>query len=370
MILRSVMAITALAGGLLLAAPVVSIALVLAVTGATVRRIAAVIGDRRESVHWRGLVDYEPVVGWRPRPNLDVFATADDVFRLTTDSDGWRGRGSVAQADIVVFGDSYAFGHGADDRDMYTEFAGHLRVKPIGSDGYDMVHGLLWMKRLASELRGKLVVWFVYYGNDLHENLMPSTGHYRMPYVRPGAAGDGWKIVTDHVSPEPWPFPPPSSYHRIMAKFSCANAFSRRVFSACEFLISESSKVCTEAGATLAVVGIPDRVQLTARGKEKLRRLAPTPEDFDVEKPDRELARITERLGIPFVSLREHLSARDYLIHDIHWRRSGNRKVGQVLRRLHEREHRASVIARTLAAQPGERVGSAVEAGHVAEGGA
>jgi hypothetical protein len=327
--------VVALVLGLILALPVVVLALAMGGVSLLTRRLARVLGSGKIAVPWRELVEYAPVVGWRPKANLDVHASADDVFRLTTGPDGWRGRITLAEADVVVFGDSFSFGHGANDSGMYTEFCGDLRVKSIGSDGYDMVHGLLWMRRLAPDLAGKLVVWFIYYGNDLHENLLPNMGKYRMPYVRQRAGGGEWEVAIDHVSPEPWPFKSPTSYHPIMASFSSSTPFSRRVFSACDFLVSEAAQLCEDAGARLAIVGIPDRVQLTARGRAKLARLARSDDDFDIEKPDREVRRTSDRLGIPFVPLRDYLTARDYLIHDIHWRASGHRKVGRILRELH-----------------------------------
>lgn len=331
---RFVPAMLAVAVGVLLTLPIVAFALILAGMSSCTRVLAGLLGGRRVAAPWRDLVEYEPVVGWRPRANLDAYAQADDIFHLTTGSDGWRGHIPLEDADIVVFGDSFSFGHGANDDEMYTEFCGDLRVKSIGSDGYDMVHGLLWMQRLAPELAGKLVVWFVYYGNDLHENLLPNMGKYRMPYVRQRPEDRAWETVVEHVSPDPWPFKSPTSYHPIMANFSSSTPFSRRVFSACEYMISEAAQLCDAVGARLVVVGIPDRVQLTSRGQAKLERLAPPDGEFDVAKPDRELGRIAEGLGVRFVSLREHLTARDYLVHDIHWRRSGHRKVGQVLREL------------------------------------
>lgn len=336
MIWRSILVFLALLVGLVLVLPVVLVALGLAAVAGLTRLIASGLQRSPRAAQWRELVQYEPVVGWRPRPNLDTYAWADDVFHLTIGPDGWRGKLPLAQADVVVFGDSFSFGHGADDRDMYTEFCGGLRVKSIGSDGYDMVHGLLWMQRLAPELAGKLVVWFVYYGNDLHENLLPNMGKYRMPYVRQRGEDGGWEVVTDHVSPEPWPFRSPTSYHPIMADFSCPTPFSRRVFSACEYLVSEAHAICERAGAQLAVVGVPDRVQLTRRGRAKLARLAPRGQEFDVHRPDKQLGEICRRLDIPFVPLSAQLTARDYLVHDIHWRRSGHRKVGAVLKRLHQ----------------------------------
>jgi hypothetical protein len=121
-----------------------------------------------------------------------------------------------------------------------------------------------------------------------------------------------------------------------MASFCSPTPFSRRVFSACGHLVTEAHALCARSGAHLAVVGVPDRVQLTRRGRAKLASLAPTPDEFDVARPDKELEAICRRHSIPFIPLSAHLTVRDYLLHDIHWRPSGHRKVAAVLEGLYD----------------------------------
>lgn len=300
-----------------------------------VRTLSRLGRRQRLSVPWQELVDYEPEIGWRPKPDLDVYGRADDVFHLTTDRDGWRGVVPLEEADVVVVGDSFAFGHGADDERMYAAFTGDVGIKAVGSDGYDMTHGLLWMERLAPHLQGKLVVWFVFYGNDLWENLLPAMGHYRKPFVRPIADSDDWEIATEHVGPDPWPFGGSRNYHEPLAEICCEDSeLQVRVARSCGYLIQRAQRVCAETGASLAVVGIPDRVQLTRRGVAKLRRLAPKDGTVDVTLTDQMLRRACDQSGVTFVPLSEHLTARDYLIQDIHWQPSGHRKVGRILRNL------------------------------------
>ena len=55
-----------------------------------------------------------------------------------------------------------------------------------------MVQTLLWMERLKDRLAGKLVVWLVFYGNDLMDNLHPNFDRYRTPFVRSRDDGAGW----------------------------------------------------------------------------------------------------------------------------------------------------------------------------------
>jgi hypothetical protein len=334
-LLRRLVSGAALLVGLLLVLPAALVVVILLGAAASTRWLSAAGPRARAAVPWRELVEYEPTVGWRPRASLDVFGLADDVFHLTTGDDGWRGQVPFDRADVVVFCDSFAFGHGADDDRMFTAFTGDVEVKPIGSDGYDMVHSVLWIERSAEHLSGKTVVLLPFYGNDLLENLLPAMGRYRKPFVRQEPHRGSWEVVTDHVGPEPWPFPTSTDYHAPLAEICCEGSdLQLRVAASCEFLIGRAHEVCGSAGADLIVVGVPDRIQLTDRGRGRLQQLAPSGRTVDAALPDRMLADICDRLGVRFVALSDHLRASDYLVQDIHWRTSGHRKVGRLLAEL------------------------------------
>lgn len=326
--------VAALIAGVLLL-PILAFAALLGSAAWTTRAVARKLRFAPPSARWQDFVQYEPVIGWRPRPDLDLYAQADEVFPLTTGPDGWRGRVPIEEAELVVFGDSFAFGHGTPEEKMYTQWCGELLVKPIGSDGYDMVQGLLWMEQLAPQLAGKLVVWFVYYGNDLWDNLQPNTHRYRKPFVRHLDPHSGWEIVTDHVSPEPWPFESHRSDNARLAEICSHSPLKERVFSACDYLVRRADSVCKDIDAQLCVVGIPVRSQLTRRGQAQLARLAPDGHRVDPYLPDKMLQETCHRLGVAFVPLSAHLSPRDYLLQDIHWQLSGHKRVGRLLRDLH-----------------------------------
>ena len=44
------------------------------------------------------IVEFDPFIGWKGKATLNTYHLADDVYRLTTDSDGWRGRRSYRRA--------------------------------------------------------------------------------------------------------------------------------------------------------------------------------------------------------------------------------------------------------------------------------
>lgn len=286
-------------------------------------------------VPWQQLMAFEPTIGWKPRPLLDAYAKGARVFHLTTDAEGWRGRTTIEESDIIVFGDSFAFGYGADDRTWFAALHTTLRIKGIGANGYNMVQELLWMERLAPRLRGKLVVWFVYYGNDLYENLQPNLDRYRMPFVRPIPGSKDWEIVTSHIRPEPWPCPTPRRYYPRLAEICRPSFLSERAFAACSFLLARGRDICREARAPLVVIGIPVLAQLEPEGISRLAAMSPDAAAFDPDLPDRRLAETCRALGVPFVPLKDHLTAADYIRGDGHWTPAGHRRVATLLGQLH-----------------------------------
>lgn len=330
--MRTVLSATAAVLAAPLALPVVLLALPFWSLAFATRALARWLEPR--ALDWSELIEYHPEVGWKPRPNLRTHALDfnRDPFRLSTDGDGWRGTGTIDAADVVVFGDSFAFGHAIDDEHFFAEVASGIRVKAIGAPGYNMVQSLLWLERYASRLRGKLVVWLAYPGNDLEDNIRPNMQRYRAPFVRASADGDGWEIVTSHVRPEPWTFPARTPNFGTFIEICRPTAISRRALAACEFLVRRANDVALRAGAELVVASIPDLAKLQ---RDALARAAAAAgaggADFDVELPDRELARICARIGARFVALRDHLGPADYHAADVHWNARGHRRVAALL---------------------------------------
>jgi hypothetical protein len=134
-------------------------------------------------LNWGQLIEFDKAFGWKSRPRIDAYHLADDVFHFTTGDDGWRGRRRLDESEIVVFGDSFAWGYGIDDEHHFAQLAEPLRVKTIGTMGYNMAHSLMWMERLSADLFDRLIVWFIYYGNDLYDKLTPHMRQYRAPFV-------------------------------------------------------------------------------------------------------------------------------------------------------------------------------------------
>ena len=320
--------------GLLAATPALLAAAPFWIVGGLTRKLSRVLPLGPRWVSWPELLHYVPELGVHSKPDLDTYAPAEGLFHLTTDGEGWRGKRSLDESDIVVFGDSFAFGHGVDDEDMYTEHTQPFTSKGLGCDVYSMVHAVLWMRRLRERIAGKHVVWMIYLGNDLYDNLRPNYRHYRVPFVR--SVSRSWEIQTDHVSPEPWPFPEANpNYIDELARLCTDGPESARALEAAGALLAEAAELCGQLGASLTVLTVPRRDQIDPERLPDLQRRSSDPSRFSVELLDQGLRDTCEQLGLRCVSLAAHLEADDYRDHDIHWTPGGNAKVGRLIAELH-----------------------------------
>src|SRR5690606_2738722 len=289
-------------------------------------------------VAWTELIDFVPKIGWKNGGNGRARVRASRSFRVSTDEDGWRGVGSIDDCDLLIFGDSFAFGHGVDDRDCFHARMSRLRVKAVGVNGYNMVQQLLWMERLRDRFAGKPVVWLAFYGNDLMDNLHPNFRHYRTPFVRASGGGEGREIAKDPVRQAPWPFDPDPKgwgYDNKIAEVCTPSYQSDRAYSACAFLVERAASLCAEVGSPLAVVGIPDVDMLDPTRHARLRARSSKPDAFDPGLPDRRVRELCDGLGVPFLPLSGMLKVNDHLPNDCHWTPRGHRKVALALEEFH-----------------------------------
>jgi hypothetical protein len=338
-VIRFVLAALAAAVALVATLPVVLVGLPFWAVAGLARGTGSLLRRwQPREVAWNELIEFVPQIGWKNRPGARVRVRAKRSFQVTTDAEGWRGGGSIDTSDVIVFGDSFAFGHGIDDRGFFAHRVPGVRVKAVGVDGYNMVQQLLWMERLQPRLAGKLVVWFAFYGNDLMDNLRPNFQHYRTPFLRSSGNGSGepgWEIATGHVSAEPWPFDPDWGYRNKIATICTPSYHSERAYEACAALIDRAAALCAAVGARLAVVGIPDVLMLDPVGQRALKLRSPDPDAFDPGLPDRRIAHICATREVPFVALSEVLTVDDHLPDDCHWTARGHAHVAREIGKLH-----------------------------------
>lgn len=299
--------------------------------------------------HWHQLVDFDPIVGWKSKAHVDAHCLAEpagEIFHVRTDAQGWRGKASIAESDLVVFGDSFAFGYGVHDEFCFSELNSELRIKGIGAPGYNMVQSLLWMRHLSSHLKNKLVVWLICVQNDLFDNLKPQMNNYRTPFVRQVNDTENWEIVRSHITSAKWSFYNFDLHMRehgeVMANLYSETFLSRRAYSACEFLIGEGRSLCNHAGARLVVMTIPDIFELNQRGLERLYSWSADPKTFNPDLPHLKIGEICNKLDVPLFSLKDHTDIHDYNQGDRHWNNKGHRKFNEVLSGIYQDYAKAS----------------------------
>jgi hypothetical protein len=344
-VIRIVLASIAAVIGIILVIPVCALVLPFWIISTLTRTVSRLIEPRFLTVD--KLIEYDSLFGWKPRPNLDTHHLSVDLFHLRIQADGWRGRSTLQESDIVVFGDSFAAGYGVSERHFFANL--QLRIKSIGIGGYSMVQELLWMKHMATQLRGKLVVWFIYHGNDLYDNLTPELFGRRKPFVRERGHSGDWEIVSSHLSSELWPIVTKDrmdGLHFIprLAELCSDTFLAKRAYSACQHLIHMGEQLCNEAGALLVVMTIPDPHQLTPQGQQRLRDLGGNSRSFDPFYPDQQIELACGRFGVPFLAGTSFLDESCYKANDCHWNAKGNRRVADMLARLGD-EHLAQSSA-------------------------
>lgn len=285
---------------------------------------------------WQQLIEFYPEVGWKPRANASAHALdyGGDTYQFTTDEDGWRGSGTIDGSDVVVVGDSHAFGCGVDDRHFFADLTENARVKAIGAPAYSMVQPVLWMEGYASALKGKQVVWLVCVGNDLDDNLHPGLLEYRAPFVRELPGAGGWEIVTNHVDPSRWTITSREGSMDSLIEICSSGHASERAFAAVDYLVDRAADALESVGARLTVMTIPELAPVARRYLERTLAASATAEQFDEDLPDRKFRRICGRHGVRFVALKDHLDSADYLENDFHWNPRGHRRVAELLDRL------------------------------------
>lgn len=289
----------------------------------------------KDYVQWTEVIQYDRFLGWKNKPNLKVNCLAEDIFQLTTDEDGWRGTLGIHEADMVIFGDSFSFGYGVGDKYYFANLTKNRAVKALGSPGYNMIQEYMLMESLRPLLDGKIILWFIYIGNDLYENLQPNMMSYRSPYLRMERTTAEWLIETSHLSPKEWPYNVEAhiedTQYRMVADICADSYFSRRAYLACEELILRGKILCESMGAELKIISIPDALQLSAEGINILKSHASHPKRFDVNLPDNNLSNICQKLKLNFIPLKKYLKTKHYNKIDKHWNASGNKIVAKIL---------------------------------------
>ena len=330
--------------GLLVAAPVLLLGLPFWGVAWLTRQVARMIEPT--VIRWPEVYEFDASLGWRGKAYLDchVLEERDDVFRVVTDQHGWPGSATVSESQMIVFGDSFAWGYGVNHAATFLRVDPRLSVKGVGAPGYNLVQEVLLMEQMTMQLKGKLVCWLVYVGNDLFDNLSPEMSGYRAPFVRKGRDGN-WEIIASHLGPEKWRTSVGARARGVYPLIPALHSdtfLAERAYEAADFLLAQGARVCQAAGAKLVVISIPSPLALDDAEMGRASRSRSFAKPTDPDLPDRRLGARCSALNVPFVPLKQHLLRSHYKPHDDHWTEAGHRRVAEVLHKL-AREQGCSV---------------------------
>lgn len=159
-----------------------------------------------------GFILYDERLGWKLAPGWQGRHTHHDFeVSYSVNSLGFRGRDLdfARPGSLIFLGDSFTFGLGVNDDEVFTELlndGSDLTFLNAGVPGYSNDQQFLLLDRLL-EYRPAKLVWVVYLGNDLLDNgePFPLQAAHGKPFLR--MASDGG-IVLENIPVPLRPKPP------------------------------------------------------------------------------------------------------------------------------------------------------------------
>ena len=141
---------------------------------------------------------YDPVLGWSNRPGAKgIFARKEFSYEVSINSFGLRGRETTGKKPagvrrIAVLGDSFTWGVGATDDELYTaqleQALPGTEVLNFGVSGYGPVQYHLLTEKVLSFEPDVVVIGFCL-GNEFIDNVLWQRYGYYKPYATLDAKG-------------------------------------------------------------------------------------------------------------------------------------------------------------------------------------
>ena len=136
---------------------------------------------------------FDPILGWRALPDVEALHTQHGFSaKVRQNRLGLRAASTIGpertdeRHRVLVLGDSYVWGYGTDQQDLFTEPAvhGHPDVELInfGVSGYGTDQELLWYRDLGRQFDvDQVILAFTPY-NDVSNNLSAAAYGYDKPH--------------------------------------------------------------------------------------------------------------------------------------------------------------------------------------------
>jgi hypothetical protein len=333
---------------------------------------------------------YDDAIGWIGKAN------AHDDFQVRHNPYGFRGpayeTARSAEPRFAVLGDSFVWGFGVEEQDIFTsvmerESARPIEVVNLGVSGYGTDQELLLWERTGRLWRPDHLLLLVTLANDLDEILVPVAHDYAKPVFRAARGGglaienvpvpprqQGWR-EPDRETRDEWKLRLPGFLRRsavVNVAFLASARFPalKRLFDDVDLLprrrgerdwalpqylvpqpparekawdllariLARLKADAARDGADLTVVAIPSIIEAYPEMWEKAAaRHSEFAGHLDPDLPQRTITEICERLNISLVDLLPPLreAARTdgalYFPLNLHWTPDGHRTAAQAL---------------------------------------
>jgi lysophospholipase L1-like esterase len=353
--------------------------------------------SRRESERGK-FCEYDAVRGWRGVKDADAdFEYLDTHHHVHQNR--WGSRGTEIPLErsekrrIVVLGDSFVWGFGVGDAQLFTELVARDtgdEVVNLGVSGYGTDQELLMWRQLGIQFGPDVVLLVVSPSTDVYDVLrLERYGHAKPRFRTDPTEGLALENVPVPQQLErPWNFeattapsvPPPSLLVHAasrsalvagsvlaLAREPAARAWMERAgwlpprqpgtesenllfgtpldretrdgFSMLGLLVLGMAADVKAAGAELVVTSVPMAAQVDDTLREELVRTQPPPDGrkWDFDAPDRMMKQICAAAGVRYVDLLPDLRAAaradPYLYYrsNLHWTAAGHRVVASTL---------------------------------------
>jgi hypothetical protein len=295
-------------------------------------------------------LSHDGELGWLPKPHSHYSdRTREFNIDIAINSQGFRDdEDSLQKPDVLLLGDSYAFGCGvnhAERMDHFIENQLNAGVLTAGVPGYGTLQEMRLFRRWTTQHPGqtRAAVFVFYAGNDLTDN-MGYGGIRHIPFVRksngtytvvePTREGfSDWVLYNRRTScPEICRY----SYaafilYEFIRQLRLAvdrdNSTFERIdysdkYDVFDFIVREIGNVSKSASCKVAFLYVPTVIYY---------------EKDDRAEDDSEFNQVKKILGsnsLAIIDMRRILARADYYDNDGHWRQSGHRKAGKAISEL------------------------------------
>ena len=309
--------------------------------------------------------EHDPEIGWTQIPNYEATLESwDSKVNVVSNSHGFRDQEYSIQKPegvkrVVVLGDSFTWGWGVEQQDIFTEIAEQassgVQFLNLGHMGYGTAQEYLLLRKLGLKFSPDLTV-VAFYPNDI-DNTAGQEGIRPKYVVKEG-------ILTLEKKPNPLPFNRTLKmmvkehflfysfidYRMALLKQSWRTPIiwsggkkyffknfineMKETWDVVETLLLEIDRVTNHR---LLILYVPHRLQIEDdRYRKELRASHLDEHELDIMLVNTLLKKFSEDHDIPFLDLtstmrKENTQAPLYFEHDGHWSPRGHKIAGEQL---------------------------------------